>query len=155
MKLWTNCCRSNLITLSNSTNRVIKFNKPTQSRCQIRHAVCPTRSRAKPTARQNLMLNATLRTLQVTVRRLSNSDQHTIRKWMKGRQETLFHWVLVPQLTTTTTTVAIQTKNPKPYFPTNNILTTLTYLLTILCIYLTLTTYLSSLPTTFRPISKT
>jgi hypothetical protein len=28
----------------------------------------------------DLMLNATLRTLQVTVRRLSNSDQRTIRK---------------------------------------------------------------------------
>jgi hypothetical protein len=60
----------------------MKFNKLTDivARCQIRHALCPPGPERNQNSPTDLMLNATLRTLQVTVRRPSNSDQHTIRK---------------------------------------------------------------------------
>jgi hypothetical protein len=63
----------------------MKFNKPTDvvAHCQIRHALCPhppSPVQSETNSQTDLMLNATLRTLQVTVRRPSNSDQHTIRK---------------------------------------------------------------------------
>jgi len=101
MELWTN-----KLLLSFKFDNSVKFDKPSYEIQQtdrrsraLPNTACalPTRSRAKPTAKTDLMLNATLRTLQVTVRRSSNSDQHTITKMdERSTGKHFFHWVPVP-----------------------------------------------------------